>query len=184
MGTAIAGQHPARVVGQAARLLAVVIALAAAMLGYGLADALTRAKTSDAFLLPPTFGQIAGYALTFAVLAGLALAFELGAPPLAAKGGHAARNFRALIRRRFRHGRTRAEIANVETGLTISFCAVLLALILVFVTGKALLVVIAVATILFNLEALSSIVRLVGHDPKWSSLIGFVYGLVAGYILT
>ena len=184
MGTAIAEMDAARGIGPVQRLSAVVATLAAGALGYTLGEALTRARTSDAFIVPPTLGQIAGYALALAVFGGLAIAFELGAPPLATKGGHAARNLRALIRRRFRHGRTRAEIANVEVGLTVSFCAVLLALGLVFMATKAFLVVVIAVAFVVNLNALTMLSRLVGYDRLWSSLIGFVYGLGAGYLLS
>ena len=184
MGIAFADDGAARGSGPVERLLAVVTTLVAAMLGYALAEAVTRAKASDAFMLPPTAAALAFYALTLAIAVGLALAFELGAPPLAARGGHAARNLRALIRRRFRHGRTRAEIARVEVGLTISCCAVLFALALASATTKSILVVLIPLAIVLNLSALSGMSRLVGYSPKWSALIGFTYGLLAGYVLT
>lgn len=184
MDMAIAGDGRTDRIGAAERLTGIVAAVAAAILGYALAEAVTRAHTSDAFILPPTLGQVVGYVLTLAVAVGLALAFELGAPPLVAKGGHAARDLRALIRRRFRHGRSRAEIDNVEVGLTISVCSILLALSLVFATWNSILVVAIVGAVLLNLQALTGMCGLVGYAPGWSGLIGLLYGLAAGYVLT
>lgn len=183
MTTLTADSEMDRTATQLGRIVAHFAAWAAATGGYALARSINNARTSDAFLIWPNAGQVLSYLLILILLAGLALVFELGAPPAVAHGGRAARTFRAAIRRRFRHGRSRAEIANVEVGLTISFSAVLLAFAFSFATLKLLLVVLIGFAIIANLSAISSLCRLVGHAPGWSALIGFVYGLVAGYVL-
>lgn len=166
-----------------ARLRSMLAALAAGMLGYGLADAIVRAGTSDAFMVAPDPGRIAAYLLAFALLAALALAFEIGGPPIAERGGRAARGVRAAIRRRYRRGRTRADVAKVEIGLTISACLALLVAAVLFASPKSILVILTVAAIVGGVRLLSSLCRLVGFDPGWSGLIGFLCGLLAGHLL-
>jgi hypothetical protein len=168
----------------AARLLSTLAALAAGTLGYAFAAAMEAARASDAFIVPPTGAAIGGYLLWFAGLGGLALALEFGAPPITARGGRAARGLRAAIRRRFRHGRTRAEIANVEVGLTISVCALLLAVAAAFATTKSVLAIVMMGAVYVTLQAARSLGRLVAYDIGWSALIGFLYGMTAGYMLT
>lgn len=165
------------------RLRANFAALAAATAGFALAKSLDAARTSDAFLVAPGLDQIATYGLGLLLTFGLTVAFELGGPRTAAHGGRVSRTVRAAIRRRYRHGRTRAEIAKVEVGLTISFCAVLLAFAFAFATLKLLLVVLIVFAIVANIWAIGALCRLVAHAPGWSALIGFAYGLVAGYLV-
>lgn len=180
---ALAGEaDPERQIAPLARLAAIFAALVSAGLGYALGEALVRARTSDAFLVAPSLGRLATYGLFLALLAGLTLAFEFAAPPVVARGGRAARNLRALIRRRARHGRTRAEIDNVEVGLTISFVAIALTAAFVFLSLKVWIVVIATLAILLNLSAISSWCRLVDYDVRWSGLMGFLYGLGLGYV--
>lgn len=166
------------------RLRAILASLFAATLGYGIAEALSRAATSDAFMVAPTLAQVGRYGLAMLTLAGLAVALAIGGPPIAARGGRAARGFRAVIRRRLRHGRTRADIHNVEVGLTISFCAILLTLAFVFGSLKAFLVLVMVVAIFVNLQAMASFARLVRYDPVWSALVGFLYGMGVGVVLT
>ena len=170
--------------GQWRRLGAILACLVAATLGYAVAEALSRAGTSDAFMVAPTLAQLGRYGLALLTMAGLALALEMGGPPIVARGGRAARGFRAAIRRRFRRGRTRAEIGNVEVGLTISFCAVLMTLAFMFATLKAFLVLVMVVAVVANLQAIASFCRLVRYDPTWSALIGFLYGMGAGAVMT
>lgn len=181
---AIAGEADGeRRITPVARLAAIFAALVAASLGYALGEALVRARTSEAFLVAPSLGRMTTYALFLVLLAGLILAFEFAAPPIVSRGGRAARNLRAMIRRRARHGRTRAEIDNVEVGLTISFVAIALTAAFVFLSLKVWIVVIATFAILVHLGAISSWCRLVGYDVRWSALVGFPYGLALGYFL-
>lgn len=164
------------------RHVGILAALGAAIPGFAFGEALAAARTSDAFLVAPSLARMGGYALSFLLLVGLALALEIGGPPLATHGGRAARQIRAAIRRRFRHGRSRAEIARVESGLTVSACLVLGALGLVFATPKAILAVAVAAALILTVRALFALCRLVDFAPRWCGALGLLYGLGAGYL--
>ena len=164
------------------RYRGIAAALCGATAGFALGEALSGARASEAFAVPPSVARIGIYALSLLILAGLALAFEVVGPPLASRGGHAARQVRAAIRRRFRHGRSRTEFAKVESGLTVSVCLVLGGLGLVFATPKAILVVAMAGLLVFAVLGLLALCRLVAYAPKWCALVGFLGGLAAGYL--
>ena len=165
-----------------ARYAGILSALGGASLGFAFGEAVGNARMSDDFLVAPGVSRVGAYALGLLLLAGLTLAFEIGGPPLAARGGRAARQVRAAIRRRFRHGRNRAEIAKVEAGLTVSFCLVLVGFGLVFATPKAILAVAVAAALILTVRALFALCRLVDFAPRWCGALGLLYGLGAGYL--
>ncbi|HMO30479.1 hypothetical protein [Enterovirga sp.] len=162
----------------ARRLGAILAALAAATAGYALAGA----RVGDA-LSTFSLTRLAGCGIALAVLAGLALAVELGGPPAAARAGRTTRLVRAALRRRFRHGRTRAEIARVEAGLTLSVCLILTATAFILASAKSILVILTAGGLLAAVQAARALSRLVSFDPVWSGLAGFLSGLATGYLL-
>jgi hypothetical protein len=165
------------------RYRGILTALCGATAGFALGEALAGARTSEAFLVAPSVSRIGFYTLSLLLLAGLAFAFEISGPPIAARGGRAARQARAAIRRRFRHGRSRAEIAKVEAGLTLSFCLSLGALGFAFATPKAVLVIALAGALLLTVHGLLALCRLAAFAPSWCGTFGLLYGLGVGYLV-
>jgi hypothetical protein len=166
------------------RLLFTLAALAAGMVGFALAAALARARTTDAFIVPPEPSDLAAYLIATVALASLALALEFGSAPIAARGGRAARALRAALRRRVRRQRSVVDIERVEAGLTVSACMLLSGLALWVASAKALLAAAAVIALWLSIRTLWSVGPLLDYAPRASALIGFVAGLLAGGLIT
>jgi hypothetical protein len=152
---------------------------AGAVFGAVLVSGLGRSAGSEAFIVLPGGRQATGL-LAFAVLTAAALALMEPSGPGVGPLSRMLRQARAGFYRRFRKGRTPAELRQAFAGAAIALVALCGAMLFGAATALGILrwlMPLAILVVLYvNLRICLFLCRLAHFDPVWCAILGLIYG--------